>query len=594
LKNNHTSLSMDHCQVYGNKAVGDGGGVHASDKAAITVSDSLFFNNTAVNGGGLSLITTSQALFTNCQFNHNQATVNGGGLFLLTKSNFINCKIYSNIAYEAGGGSYISGSDITSTNILFDTIEVYSNLAYISGGGLYIQNGYISLNNMIISENIVRSPSFYKSNNITQSDIIYHQNDDDNDNSCDALSFGGCIYSSNYPKKYNHNERCKFIASDDGIIIFNYFLTELNYDILTISSSSYSGLIQSGEELTINKNDELVWNTNKKNSFQGFEICYQSSAQGGGVYIEGGESYIMNSIISYNSATRSGGGLYISGGNNIFENVDISYNNVSSYTSSSSTSTSFDFGIEVHFIGGTFDAVDLSIADYASASIAGVSSQTASCTSSCREGQYGNCSSSVKSASDCFVNCLCSNCSAGSASELIGSTSVDDCESCAVGQYSSEAATECITCATGRYASDNVSDTSGGLTTQVSSGATSCNACPSGYYAPITGSVACQTCNAGKYSNKAATECTSCAPGKFSSNGEQVCTICPSGKYESNAVSCNDCEDYKTSYVIIIASSCRNPYFSGVLRNHNRASGVVDCNQHIGIPSENSGWCLAE
>lgn len=213
------------------------------------------------------------------------------------------------------------------------------------------------------------------------------------------------------------------------------------------------------------------------------------------MHLVGGTSYISNCSFIQNNATRNGGALNLDGGTAVVEDAAVLDNIASA-------------GTAIYITSGNFEARYLTL----NGDFNGVSAESAVCASPCQSGEYGNCSV-AEGASDCYVNCECVKCEAGYYSSTSGSVSVDDCSSCGAGQVSSEGAASCTSCALGKYATDSVDDKQGGLLKQVSSGATSCNDCPAGYFTDTKATLVCQACSAGEFSEMGASSCTDCSAG---------------------------------------------------------------------------------
>eukprot|EP01047_Picozoa_sp_COSAG01_P038316 COSAG01_NODE_3103_length_6578_cov_112.775428_1_plen_745_part_10 len=131
----------------------------------------------------------------------------------------------------------------------------------------------------------------------------------------------------------------------------------------------------------------------------------------------------------------------------------------------------------------------------------------------------------------------CDTCRSGTYAPT-GSKYVSNCTSCRLGQYDHDASasTPCEQCPPGRFSSV--------------SGATTCDTCRSGTYAPAGSKYVsnCTSCRLGQYDHdaSAATPCEQCPPGRFSNvSGATTCDTCRSGtyapagsKYVSNCTSC--------------------------------------------------------
>ncbi len=83
-----------------------------------------------------------------------------------------------------------------------------------------------------------------------------------------------------------------------------------------------------------------------------------------------------------------------------------------------------------------------------------------------------------------------------------------------------------------------------------------CNRCEAGTYAPNAGSVICEVCEPGRYSNEGASGCDSCSPGSFSGSGASICQKCVPGSYTPHwgSTSCLGCSP--GSYSDEGATSC--------------------------------------
>jgi hypothetical protein len=74
-------------------------------------------------------------------------------------------------------------------------------------------------------------------------------------------------------------------------------------------------------------------------------------------------------------------------------------------------------------------------------------------------------------------------------------------------------------------------------------GAASCRDCPAGKHSTTSAALACSDCSPGTYSIDGASTCTACAPGRASSDGLK-CSECASGTFAegSGSIACSECE----------------------------------------------------
>ena len=76
--------------------------------------------------------------------------------------------------------------------------------------------------------------------------------------------------------------------------------------------------------------------------------------------------------------------------------------------------------------------------------------------------------------------------------------------------------------------------TPGGSTNGVSSGATECTSCNSGFFSEGL-AINCTECPAGRSSGNAAPDCVRCVPGTYSQRAaSSICTACSAGKFSSS------------------------------------------------------------
>jgi len=409
---------------------------------------------------------------------------------------------------------------------------------------------------------------------------------------CTAI--GGCFYSPDYPYDYNINEICKIKVTENGTLNVKSFFTEPIYDFLTVNNIQYSSTT-GPDGINIYKNDIIEFWSDYSVVSQGFEICYETIFSGGGFHILGGDLVLDNITITHNQAYSYGGGFSIDGGNVKISNSLISNNEVG------------QDGSGISFTSGSFIASNLNIILN---KVVGASSSSLICDSSCVEGEYGNCTL-IEGTSQCYTNCICLKCPSGKSSISIAANSIDTCISCSAGTYSEEGASTCTSCPKGTYAFDNKSDTSGGLSKQVTVSATTCNVCPSGHFSSTIGSIVCQQCASGKSSFANASSCTDCVPGKYSDSGVSSCTDCELGhavslggaqrcvpcavgKYASNtsSLTCQEC-NVGTSQSATGQSHCEECH-AGTYSIVRGSASCLDCegNYNSETGSTNCSLCV--
>jgi len=547
-----TDVSLSENKIYSNKAVINGGGIYFTECGDVSMSDNMVYGNKAVEGAGiLGVLCSSSMSLWKDMIENNIATNGGGGLSLesctveisgiFVSSNVVTngngggiaLKISSDVTIENstmsnnsvsnnGGGVYIVGDSS------FIGCQVEANIA-LFGGGIYIDGGNLVDDNSNITNNSAASLDFAVSN-VTSSIFQEFVNDDvlSNLNSLNcgsesSMISGGCFYSSNYPNQYNNEEACQFTMLNDGTLSVeefdpsdgNYLAYDFDDDFLMIRNLTFSGT-NSPNGLEVYKGERMLWYKQSSRYVpSSFKICATIYALGGGIYIDSGSADLYQTIIAQNTAFLNGGGMYVTGGATTLEDVTFLKNAAVSAT-------------DIWFDGGTMSATNLNIFDYTlNNSFAGDSVNNFACKSNCIAGQNGVCIATTSS--DCFINCGCADCPAGTFFETEGSTQLIDCESCGSGKYSGAGSSTCSICPKGTYAANSSTDTGGGLIVQIFSGATSCNDCPAGYLAPATATVVCQACPSIYYSSEGSFECTSCLESYYYDNADGECYTCPEG-----------------------------------------------------------------
>jgi hypothetical protein len=131
-----SSVSVEFGQFHMNFAYM--GGVIEARRSSVAFYECNFSHNSAKLNGGIGLLKTSAVFVRNCNFTGNKAFEKAGGVFYAERStvqmNFSH--FYENEAYNLGGVTRISKSNVSVTNCTFVGNVATSDVG--RGGVMYI------------------------------------------------------------------------------------------------------------------------------------------------------------------------------------------------------------------------------------------------------------------------------------------------------------------------------------------------------------------------------------------------------------------------------------------------------------------------
>jgi len=266
-----SSPEITRCNINGNHAYYDGGGIICSDSSPMVEDCEISGNWNIICGNGAGVcLHNSNAVFIGCRITGNTTMQNGGGIYCSTRSaTFIDCIISGNTAEEVGGGIVLEES-----GSIFENCEISENSAPMAAGV-----------------------------------------------SCAASSaqFENCTISNNIPEFEAYE--CMYFHFSSGVIINNCIISENTgpgiscyHSDLAITNCSISG--NTGSGIT-------CWGQSSP-TITGCLINGNSNEyHGGGIAISSGSNpQIQNCTITGNTASYYGGGIWCdnsdpSGVNNI-------------------------------------------------------------------------------------------------------------------------------------------------------------------------------------------------------------------------------------------------------------------------------------
>jgi len=121
----HSALDMTDCEISGNWASRDGGGVFAASGATVTMTGCTLVGNRAGAGGGI-FVNSGTASLIACRVVQNEAVAGGGGVYLLSEgvfraeSSWFEGNRATGLApFGSGGGIFLFGREVYVNNCVF-------------------------------------------------------------------------------------------------------------------------------------------------------------------------------------------------------------------------------------------------------------------------------------------------------------------------------------------------------------------------------------------------------------------------------------------------------------------------------------------
>ncbi|NQU28836.1 MAG: T9SS type A sorting domain-containing protein, partial [Candidatus Marinimicrobia bacterium] len=161
---NGAEVTILNCDIYGNNASDNGGGIYAEHCSQIHIENTIISDNSADNqsGGGCYFLESNVDVY-NSTFYINQAVNQyGGGMFIYNTNqdvvyiiNIWNSTFDNNIAYGSGGLSITSGAyDLSGFECNVNNTTIVNNTSFTSAGiTLWGQNTHANINECVIIDN---------------------------------------------------------------------------------------------------------------------------------------------------------------------------------------------------------------------------------------------------------------------------------------------------------------------------------------------------------------------------------------------------------------------------------------------------------
>ena len=262
---------------------------------AVSVSDLTLFGGEAFDGGAISSTGGSRLVLANVTFLNNVATsdtggggaiYNDGGTLIVNSSTFEN----NDANGESGSGGAIFSESGT---VLIIASEFYSNSANRAGGAIEVVDGEIRIFDSQVGDE-------------GQGNVAGPEGSDNPGN-------GGGLHISGVARTVIDNSDFEFnIAASEGGGLWNQAGSTMVIRDSNIADNTAEGAAadEGGGGIFNNGGDVSV-----SNSILEFNFASGAAGSGGGVFSTDGRVDIENSEIEFNSAARAGGGVEIIDGN---------------------------------------------------------------------------------------------------------------------------------------------------------------------------------------------------------------------------------------------------------------------------------------
>eukprot|EP01117_Protostelium_nocturnum_P005639 TRINITY_DN2038_c0_g1_i1.p1 TRINITY_DN2038_c0_g1~~TRINITY_DN2038_c0_g1_i1.p1 ORF type:complete len:1760 (-),score=518.87 TRINITY_DN2038_c0_g1_i1:119-5398(-) len=342
----HGQLEGSGAVFRSNYAVLGGGAIAAEDW--ISAKNFTFIKNSSENGGGVSITflpnRRANPVFNNCTFQDNSAKNLGGAVHSKIPSNFYGSTFVGNSAFRGGAFAFVP---ISNTLFYLEDLNCTKNIATDEGGSVYMVNGTARLLRTLTMYN--RAPlggGFSLSGaNISLYDLKCLGN-------TATTAGGGCL--SHNGGSLNLNGTIEKNSGIDGGGV--YIKDCANVSIFSTTFAANSAL-KNGGGLAVEITQETGGFRLRNCTFQGdsssnggsISVVSSSgsllhfsslkisesfaSLYGGGVYLEGGGSFIISNISIISSRSLNGGSVA-----SIGANQSLSINSMSSQSTSADNS----------------------------------------------------------------------------------------------------------------------------------------------------------------------------------------------------------------------------------------------------------------
>lgn len=277
------SITISNCQVSGNMAGYEGGGLYTQDGNHFFYYN-RFLNNKGGGFGGAVYSVGGSHTFDLNSFVSNRVVLQSGGAFPMPTPN-----------YYASGGAIATknGSHVFTENIFTENeARVSNNTTNAQGGALYLENGSHTISENLFSSN----QSVYLPTGV-------------------QVSYGGAIYTNNANTTTEYNDFIENLThGSGGAVSFNSGNHTLQANLFDGNSAVGLGGAVSCNSTTLHAVNNIFFRNTSGNNAGAIHSAYA-----------GGTNRFVNNTFYGNAAAQTGGAMYFDSRqdhvlNNIFWN----------------------------------------------------------------------------------------------------------------------------------------------------------------------------------------------------------------------------------------------------------------------------------
>ncbi len=291
------------CMISNNLSWNAGAGIYSRNNAVISNTIIAGNRHVAGNGGGVSLAGSAQLILDGCTISNNYSPLYGGGIYCsstaritLNNSKLLNNVCGSSASVSYGGGIYlVGGSGSLITNCVFRGNQTARK------GGAIMLHGDNTVTHCQIENNLL----LHTSSGFTRGGGIFAQPVEDKELETYTPKIIACVVSNNgaisarYPRGGGICAERK-VEIRQCLVVHNYVTNSADY------AEKYGGGIYVGSNCLV----------------ESCTIASNAARAGGGLYLDGDNNQVRNTIMYHNSAdTSEASDLYAAGAGN-----DLQYN----------------------------------------------------------------------------------------------------------------------------------------------------------------------------------------------------------------------------------------------------------------------------